>query len=278
MVKLSIITINYNNAEGLQKTMGSVITQTYRDFEYIVVDGGSTDNSCQVLKDTCQLVSDQTSFKGKAEVNGIVVRWISENDSGIYNAMNKGIGLASGEYCLFLNSGDCLAGDNVLQVVFDGSYDEDIVYGNAVKIKPHYRRLIRYSPVLTLYDFYRTVAAIHHQACFIKRELFQKYGMYREDLEINADWEFFFRVIILEKVKTKYTDKVICIADGTGLSNTLKKGHSLSLQASDAKEKILKTYFPEYILADYKKLDELLTRTSIMGRICRKMEYFRLRK
>ena len=97
-MKLSIITINRNNAEGLRKTMESVLSQTYRDMEYIVVDGASTDQSVNVIKECVnQLKNEDRRMK---------LDWMSEPDTGIYNAMNKGIKKATGEYLLFLNSGD----------------------------------------------------------------------------------------------------------------------------------------------------------------------------
>src|ERR1035437_8757270 len=113
-MKLTIITINYNNASGLRKTMESVFVQTSQDFEYIVIDGGSTDISSQVINQMCLMKSD-ASLKGEVIVNGIQVRWISEKDNGIYHAMNKGIQLANGEYLQFLNSGDWLVNDRVVE-------------------------------------------------------------------------------------------------------------------------------------------------------------------
>lgn len=96
-MKLSIITINYNNREGLRKTIESVVAQTTREFEYIVIDGGSTDGSVDVIKE----FSDYIDY------------WVSEPDKGIYNAMNKGVKVAHGDYCQFLNSGDWLYDSNV---------------------------------------------------------------------------------------------------------------------------------------------------------------------
>ena len=89
-MRLSIITINYNNREGLRKTIESVVNQTYRNFEYIIIDGGSTDGSVEVVKE----YADRISY------------WVSEPDNGIYNAMNKGVLAANGKYIQFLNSGD----------------------------------------------------------------------------------------------------------------------------------------------------------------------------
>ena len=101
-MKLSIITINLNNKNGLSETISSVIAQTFTDYEYIIIDGQSTDGSLEVIKQNANHIN----------------QWISENDHGIYNAMNKGLNLAKGEYCLFLNSGDSLYDSDVLQVLY----------------------------------------------------------------------------------------------------------------------------------------------------------------
>ena len=112
----SIITINLNNSTGLEKTIQSVTTQLFSDFEFIIIDGGSTDNSIDVIK------------KYESEITS----WVSEKDNGIYDAQNKGIAKANGTYCLFLNSGDYLFSKDALKKVFDSNLTEDIVYGNII--------------------------------------------------------------------------------------------------------------------------------------------------
>ena len=259
---LSVITVNFNNAAGLEKTIKSVIAQNSSDIEFIVIDGGSTDSSRNVI----EKYSQQIQYS------------ISEKDNGIYHAMNKGIKAASGKYCFFLNSGDVFFDSNTVDnaiILFD---DADIVYGNVIKIKPHYRRLIKYSSTLTLYDFYKTEPALHHQGTFIKKDLFDKHGNYDEKIKINADWEFFFRTIILNKARTKYIDQTICVFDGTGLSNSLPIGNKLRFEANLNKENILRLHFPDYLLSDYKKLDKILSGKSFSKKIINKISYFRIRK
>ena len=112
-MKYSIITVNYNNKDGLKKTIESVIHQSYRDFEYIIIDGGSTDGSAELLKE----YSDKITY------------WVSEPDKGIYNGMNKGIAKATGDYLNFMNSGDCFYADDVLQHVADYNYNADFIVG-----------------------------------------------------------------------------------------------------------------------------------------------------
>ena len=122
-MELSIITINRNNASGLEKTMASVLRQTHQDIEYIVVDGASTDNSVDVIK----------SFSNDSRL-----RWISERDNGIYNAMNKGIRMATSEYIMILNSGDYLRDADTIQQMSQSLAQlgrPDIMYGNIIKME-----------------------------------------------------------------------------------------------------------------------------------------------
>ena len=203
MPRCSIITVCYNNREGLRDTAESVKKQTFKDYEFIVIDGGSTDGSAELLK----------------EYASIITYGVSEKDDGIYNAMNKGIAKACGEYCLFLNSGDWLATDKVLERVFNKEFDDaDFLYGDIVKVNGRKKRVIRYPDKLTLYDFYKVAAVIHHQATFIKRSLFGKFGYYLENTYMNADWMFFFDAIVMGKASTKHLDMVISVFDGTGTS------------------------------------------------------------
>lgn len=116
MPKLSIITVNLNNREGLRKTIESVICQSFSDYEYIIIDGGSTDGS----KELIELYQNKVTY------------WISETDKGIYNAMNKGIKTGKGDYCLFLNSGDWLVNSTVIEKEFSDSKQADIIYGNTI--------------------------------------------------------------------------------------------------------------------------------------------------
>ena len=125
-MKLSVITINYNNRDGLRQTIESVVGQTYRDFEYIIIDGGSTDGSVDVIKE----YADKIDY------------WVSEKDKGIYNAMNKGVAVALGEYCLFLNSGDTLCHPDVLAQVQKAGTDADIICRNAIIHEDSHRRNI----------------------------------------------------------------------------------------------------------------------------------------
>lgn len=209
-MKLSIITINLNNAEGLRKTMLSVIGQTDKDFEFIVIDGASTDNSLKVIKD-CVGVGDQ----------GMKVRWVSEPDTGIYNAMNKGIRMSSGNYLLFLNSGDWLADANVVETLHAADFKADIVVAKCNVVKDG-KVVWSYYPQEnytfgTIY-FY----GIAHQSAFIRKDLFEKYGLYDESFRYTGDTEFWYRTIVDHKATTQALDMLVSNYCHGGLSDMLK--------------------------------------------------------
>lgn len=229
-MKISIITINKNNALGLQKTMESVLNQTYKDFEYIVVDGSSTDESIEIIK----------SFK----LNNF--KWISEPDTGIYNAMNKGIQMSTGEYLQFLNSGDVLVDKTVLIDIVSKLNDEvNILYGNM--LKPIKKRLHcdkgfeGRQP--TMLDFYR--GTLNHSPAYIGRTLFDTYGVYDESLKIVSDWKWFLEVIVIKGVDIHYLDRNITLFDMGGVSNTLK---NIELEE---RELTLKKILPIGVYFDY---------------------------
>lgn len=264
MKMFSIITVNFNNAQGLLKTIKSVQSQIFNDFEYIIIDGGSSDESLNIIEQN----------------KDIIQYYISEKDNGVYHAMNKGLLKATGAYCIFLNSGDCFYNHNVLSIVYQCimASNKDIYYGNSFKTKPHYRRVIKYHSNLTFYDFYKTEPALHHQATFIKKELFDRFGMYNEKISIIADWEFFFRVIVLNMVETEYIDAIFCEFDGTGASNSLAVGDIERIKANRVKQEILENYFSPMILSDYKVFDDYNSQISIFRKILNKFSYFSLKK
>ena len=205
-MKLSIITINYNNASGLKKTMESVFNQTSHDFEYIIVDGDSIDGSKEVIAQY-DIMSNRP------------VIWISEKDNGIYQAMNKGILLAKGEYIQFLNSGDILVSTDVTERMLKNIHDTSIYYGNMLKVLHDetifYNREI---PKITFFTFYR--GTINHSSAYIKRSLFDKYGLYDESLKIVSDWKFYLIAIVLNDENVEYVDIDVSYFDMKGISNT----------------------------------------------------------
>ena len=251
-MKLSIITINYNNAEGLRKTMESVLNQTSRDFEYIVVDGGSTDSSIQVISQQLAVSNNQTA--GESFANDIKVRWMSEKDSGIYNAMNKGIRMAKGDYIHFLNSGDWLVDERVVEkmlALFSPSPQgewlgvrSDILVGDVISIwEDGKKRYDKNSKSVSLYTFYR--GTIQHTSAYIRRSLFDKYGLYDESLKIVSDWKWYLNAVVLNGAKVQFADLFVTCFDRTGISST-----QLDLDKAERRT-VLEEMIPASILADY---------------------------
>lgn len=203
MPKLSIITINLNNEIGLRKTIKSVTEQSFSDFEYIIIDGGSTDSSVEVIKE----FADRINY------------WISEPDKGIYNAMNKGILMSKGVYLYFLNSGDCLVDNSVLDLVFKISLDVDIITGNTLMMNK--TKVLRKWEAPVTFDLETAIYfGLSHPASFIKKSLFQKFGQYNERRKIAADWEFFIKVIIQNNATYERIPLTISIFDESGISLT----------------------------------------------------------
>ncbi|MCL2380189.1 MAG: glycosyltransferase [Treponema sp.] len=204
-MKLSIITINKNNAVGLEKTIQSVICQTYTDFEYIIIDGNSGDESVETIKK----YTDRIGY------------WISEPDNGTYNAMNKGIRKAKGEYCLFLNSGDWLISADTMDKVFKevGENTADIYYSN--RIRPD-NSIARFPKNL---NNYLLRGKINHQNSLIKRSLFFEHGFYNEKLRICSDWEFFLNELYIHKSCFYHIETNISIYDIHGISSKKPELH-----------------------------------------------------
>lgn len=221
-MKLSIITVNFNDAIGLERTIKSVIAQSFRDYEFIIVDGGSTDGSVDVIK------------KYTSHIN----YWVSESDGGIYPGMNKGLRLAKGEYVNFMNGGDCFHAPDVLEQVFSLDTEADIITGKHFG-SPHPNLGMN---GITMYDLY--TGAVDHQASFIKREVALRHP-YDEKYRIVSDWKFFIEALVLDECSFFYTNIIVVDVDMTGISNTNTE--------LDKKERhaVLKELLPKRILNDY---------------------------
>ena len=216
--------------------MQSVFSQYRKDFEYVVVDGASTDESVRVIR----------RFSAKF---GSRMKWISEPDKGIYNAMNKGIGMASGDYLEFLNSGDRLVSDKVVEEMYDSLEKNDspsILYGNMMKDMPG-GKIIRdrcfAGQDITFLGFY--TGTLNHSPAYIRRSLFEKYGLYDESLKIVSDWKWYLQSIILGNEKPVYTDIDVTLFDMTGISETNKE------LCSQERKQVLGSMILPSILADY---------------------------
>ncbi len=229
--KLSIITINLNNAEGLRKTIKSVVSQTFLDFEYIVIDGASTDGSVEVLNE----FSDKITY------------CVSEPDKGIFNAMNKGILKSKGEYLLFMNSGDWLVDSEIITYFVEQTKGFDIIAGD---VYLYTKENVIFKNTVDEVSYGHFFAnSIPHAASLIKRSLFENYGLYNENYKIASDWEFFFIVLIVNQGSFRHVKKAMSFFDLTGISN---KEEYIELQNNERKETLMR-YFP-VIYQSYKKL------------------------
>lgn len=256
IMKLSIITINYNNAEGLRKTLASVASQTYRNIEHIIVDGGSTDESVDIIR--------KYESSNRSSVHPLTIVWSSKKDKGIYNGMNIGIQRATGDYIQILNSGDILAADDVtarMMAALDSlnakrstlSGDAvSILYGNMLKSYDGKTIIHRdtcggdmYTPESFLY-FYK--GTLNHDCAYIRRDLFEKYGLYNEQMKICSDWEWYVRAIVLGGEKPEYTNIDVTIFDMNGVSESYGKNAELIKRE---RREYLESILPPAVLHDY---------------------------
>ena len=248
---LSIITINRNNAAGLEKTMASVLAQTYTAIEYVVVDGASTDGSVAVIRRFADKFGDR-------------IKWVSESDNGIYNAMNKGMQMASGDYYQILNSGDCLASSDVSERMLAELERQEypsILYGNMIKCYPDgHKRLDRSFAGKPISMLGMYTGTLNHDPTYIRSELFEKYGSYDENYKIVSDWKWFYKAIIEGGEKPGYADIDVTLFDMTGISET-----NMSLRTEEKKQALRELVNPA-VLADY---EEWATAIEQMRRIRR---------
>lgn len=231
-MKLSIITINLNNKDGLEKTIQSIVGQSVSGFEWIVIDGGSTDGSKELIE----------------EYSSFMTYWVSEPDNGIYNAMNKGIKLANGDYLLFLNSGDIFYGSSVIENILlrDSDADEDFIIYDILlfndnkqgPVKKNMELLEKMPIALFLYQ-----NTFPHQSTLIKNDIFVKYGLYDESLKYVADWSLFFKACVFGNAKFRYNKNLILsVYDMNGVSSVLAD------KVMNERRKVIAQKFPEKIL------------------------------
>ena len=238
-MQYSIITINYNNGEGLRHTIESVISQTFNDYEFIVIDGGSTDDSVNIIK----------SFSDKIDY------WVSEKDRGIYHAMNKGVAQAHGKYCIFMNSGDCFYNDMVLKRFVDYEIKEDIIVGKLISNKNGQVLFAPPQQQISLYYLYS--GTVPHQSTFIRIELLRQFP-YDESLKIVSDWKFFVQAIVLNNCSVRYIDDYVATFDLEGISTSNPE------RMWKEKEEILASMFPPRVLSDYKRMKQSECMTQVL--------------
>jgi glycosyltransferase involved in cell wall biosynthesis len=195
---ISIVTINRNNAAELKRTIESVERFAPESSEYIVIDGASTDGSLEAIRSSKRINA-----------------WTSEPDTGIYNAINKGIARATGDYLLFLNSGDCLREDNGLAGLPDDN--PEVFYSDAVVVDQGRSQTIRYPDILDVNYFIGGM--INHQNALIRRELFLKLGSYDDTYKLRADWLFFLKAAYEAKARFVHLPLTMVEFGGGGLSS-----------------------------------------------------------
>lgn len=209
-MKVSIITVCLNSAATIEETIRSVINQDYLNIEYIVVDGNSTDNTAAILY----------------KYNDKISKQISEPDNGIYQAMNKGINLSTGEIIGFLNADDIYTDETIISEVVStiqqGGYEA--VYGDLVYIDPHNTdKIIRYWQTgKYVKGAFRSGWVIPHPTFFCRRDLFNKYGCFNEQFEVAADFELALRFIEKHQIKLGYIPKVLVKMRAGGKANILR--------------------------------------------------------
>lgn len=236
MKKITIITINFNDKKGLNITFESVFNQVYQDFEYIVIDGGSTDGSKDIIESNASKIH----------------YWVSEPDKGVYNAMNKGIKIANGEFIIFMNAGDTFVDKDVLLNVHqDLTSQYDIYYGDNYKVKADGSKRLKTYPEKLTFSFFYT-SCINHQSTFIRKKLFDEYFYYNEAFKIVSDWEFFIFTICKMNVPYKYLAKTIANYDFTGMSTLSRYQHLYSQERLS----VIQKYFPAFE-EDYKQVAQL---------------------
>ena len=224
---LSIITVNYNNLSGLKKTLDSVISQTSKDFEWIVIDGGSTDGSKELLEEH----SDKISY------------WVSEKDHGIYEAMNKGIKVAKGDYLQFLNSGDSLADADIIKLFCERSNTEDVIYGNAIIVDDNDNEVKRFhAPDFVRFSYFFG-HALNHQATFFSKHCFENY-LYNEENRIASDIELYMLLMYKGYTFAKWEEYIVRF-DNTGISTK---------KAKDEFHGIVDRILPKGIKSDYEEM------------------------
>lgn len=235
-MKLSIITINHNNCEGLRKTIDSVINQTWQDFEWIIVDGGSTDGSKELIEETVHQLAPEgwntsnfslSGFTAEDWKNGTYPKpapreacprtllWTSEKDHGIYNAMNKGIVMAEGDYCLFLNSGDWL---------YEGGVLGTVMAHISTPIDFYVGRIQTNRGITSGFGSYYSLnhlknCSFPHQASFISYKVFEKFGLYNESYKVVSDWELFIKALVHGTASIQFIDIIVSNMQDGGVSN-----------------------------------------------------------
>lgn len=208
-IKVSLITVTYNAAETVGDTIRSVLNQSHQDIEYILVDGASKDNTVDIIQSFAQ-TDDR-------------IKWISEADKGLYDAMNKGIAMASGDIVGILNADDFFKDESSLRKIVDAFAADrsiDAVYGNVLFVSPdNLSKIVRkYSSRIFRPWLFRFGFMPAHATFYCKRDLFERFGYYKLGFKIAADFELLLRFILVHKIRTSYLPEFLVTMRTGGVS------------------------------------------------------------
>ncbi len=244
-MKISIITVTYNSDKYLEQTILSVLNQTYKNVEYILIDGASEDNTIDIIK----------RYASKINI------FISEKDNGIYDAMNKGLSVATGDIIGFLNSDDIYFDDNVLNRVVNAFSDElDCIYGNIAYVKKNNTNIITsfYNSKYFKTNYFQFGFMPAHPSFYAKRTLYNKVGFFKLGYKISADFDYLLRCLLIYKARYKFINMNFVKMRSGGVSTTLKNkivlNHEIlnSCKENNVKTHIFKVY-SKYIIKTFSK-------------------------
>ncbi len=252
MIKVSIITVTFNRAHIIRDAIEGVLRQNYKNYEYIIVDGVSKDNTVDILKEY------EPKFEGR-------MRWISEPDKGLYDAINKGIKMATGDVVGIINSDDYFHRDDVFSTIAK-AFEEDnslgVTFGNERIIKPDNPDVnYRYeAPWYFRSWMFRIGLEPPHPSFYAKKELFEKYGYYKMGYVISADYDLMMRFLLVHKVKYKYLNHTILTFRASGISTDSNNRLMMNKeQVRACKENGIWTCLPMIYLKYFFKIPELFT-------------------
>lgn len=219
-MKISIVTTTFNSEKTLEETILSVLSQNYKDYEHVIVDGNSTDKTMEIVK------------KYEKKYNGRI-KYISEPDNGIYDAMNKGIKMASGDVIGLLNSDDIYANDDVLNKIAARFKDTncDAVHGNLIYMDEETMSIPQRKWV-TKSTNYKTGNITAHPTLYVKKEVYEKIGLYDLKYKIAADYNFMLKILLDKEIKLEYINEYLIYMRLGGTSSDGLKGYKSSLKDS----------------------------------------------
>lgn len=229
-LKISIITVCFNSEKTIEETINSILNQTYQNYEYLIIDGKSKDNTVDIIK------KYESKFKGR-------LKWISEKDNGLYDAMNKGINMATGDIIGILNSDDVFSNNDTLKIISDtfikekcdGVYSDLIFMDEEMKVP---RRVF-----ISEKGNYKFGWFPPHPTLYVKKSIYEKYGNYNLEYRIAADYDFMIR-IMKNNVNIKYINKTLINMRSGGISTNGIKGYYRSFKESLLVLKNNKISFP----------------------------------